>query len=355
MRIDRDDVEAAVVARGAEAWFEQFGITAKLSGGHLRSRWCPKCGEGGSDAFCVNRETLRWDCKRCGLSGGAIDLVAWLAGVDPADFRRALVVVADLAGVAPSLVADPDAAARRAERERQQAAARQAAAEQERADRQASRRRAAAYWDGAWPRDRAGELYLADRGLAGLAGRDDVVRFTTGANVFGAARSANEPCVAVRDVDGVVLSVTARRFPDRIAADARAGRREIKSPTMLGCKTDGTLIGSVASLAPGSTAVLTEGVPDSLAAVLAWPAAVVLGAVGASRVPFVAELAAPIVRRLGGRVVLVPHNDEAGRTASIRAARACIDAGLELGRDLAVVDLGGAKDLNDAWCAGWRP
>jgi hypothetical protein len=79
----------------------------------------------------------------------------------------------------------------------------------------------------------------------------------------------------------------------------------------------------------------------ALAATLAWPSAVVLGANGHGRMRFVAELAARRVKLAGGRFLLCVDADDHGEAAAIAAGRAAMAAGLELDRDLVIVDLSG--------------
>lgn len=131
--------------------------------------------------------------------------------------------------------------------------------------------------------------------------------------------------------------------------------REPKVRGLAGCPTAGTLVGALPDIAGPVTVIIVEGLADALTARLIWPDAVVLGAHGAGRMALIAGHAARRVRLVGGRLGLGCHADDAGESATERAGRAAIAVGLRLGVDLAVIDHGDAKDLNDAWRAGWRP
>ena len=113
--------------------------------------------------------------------------------------------------------------------------------------------------------------------------------------------------------------------------------------------------------APGSLegrareVVLTEGVMDSITARLAWPYAIVLGAHGAGNMPKVARVAAPLVAKLGTRMLVVPHQDKSGIESARAACVSALDAGLSIRKGTLRIVKTGEKDLNDAWTRGWRP
>lgn len=340
-RLDKAEVVAALQARAVLDYFE---IKYRNAGSQLRVKVCVVCG--GDDDMVVSAAVGTWICHRCDARGDIFALVGILVGLDAkVQFPRVFEVARDIARLSArsgTAVCSRSAATATAIADRR----RNDAAEQVR--RQANaRQRAKRYWDSLPTRNGAGEAYLSKRGLEQLIGRDDLVRFTL-PGAFGSHETANEPAVLIRDVDGAPLSVTCRRFPVR---------GKPKTPTMLGCPTEGTLVGSVVDIVAGARVYVTEGIFDALTGAVVWPGSVVLGATGTGRLPFVAELAAPYVLAHGGTMHLVPHADDsgAGRTAAIKAGVAASAAGLVLGKTLFVVRLGGHKDLNDAWCAGWRP
>jgi hypothetical protein len=141
------------------------------------------------------------------------------------------------------------------------------------------------------------------------------------------------------DDKGQVLNVELRRrFPQGDAA---------KTPVLYGCPVHGTFVNSLADVTHERIVVVVEGMTDALTARLAWPDVVVLGAHSAGMFATVVEAAA---RRQPARLFAVPDNDKAGR-AALDDARARADV---LKIPLEVVEVG-AKDLNQAWCDGWRP
>jgi hypothetical protein len=123
--------------------------------------------------------------------------------------------------------------------------------------------------------------------------------------------------------------------------------------------TEGALVGRVTDLDTtgqgADVAVITEGVADTLAAVLAFPGCAIGGANGAGRMVDVARAVVPRIVEARGWLLVVPHNDDAGINAAGDALRLAMDAGLKLRESALAVDLGAEhKDLADAWHAGWR-
>lgn len=102
--------------------------------------------------------------------------------------------------------------------------------------------------------------------------------------------------------------------------------------------------------------IVTEGIADTVTALVAWPQAVVLGANGTGPLPALIDEIAKRVARARTRMFLVPHADERrqGEIAVVAGIERAISAGLRLGYDVNIIDLGHDKDLNDAWCTGWR-
>lgn len=332
-RIEAADVRAELSIRRV---FEAYGVRLHGGGRELRARICPLCGPRSREAVCVNPDRGRWHCKTCDRGGDALAALAGFCGLDVRrDFRELLATGAELAGVIPST--DPaEGARRRAELERA-ATQRRTAEDAARAAEQAEAvERAGSLWSRLALENELGHGYLLGRGLdpAELV-RRGVVRF----------QADGSPVVAMHDESGGVINVVTRR------------REPGDGPKVLGlrgCPVGGTLIGRLSEIAAGARVVIAEGVADSLAAVLAWPSAAVLGAHGAGPYPGVARAAA---RRLlevgGGRLLLAIDNDTAGSWAGTRALTAVVSEGVDPAA-LEIVNLGDHHDLAEAWRAGWR-
>jgi len=224
----------------------------------------------------------------------------------------------------------------------QRRAREQAAFERERATRRAAATAAVpARWAQLARRSAAGEAYLTGRGLdpAELT-RADCVRFD---------RSGN-PAVRLHAYDGAIVNI-ARRMRDPSAP--------CKTPVLPDCTTDGTLVGKVADLditgGGPHVAVLTEGIADTLAGVLAFPSCCVVGASGADRLKHIAAAIAPRLVEARGWLLVVPHVDGGkGEESTADAVIAAERAGLKLDESIHLVDVQPHKDLADAWRAGWR-
>lgn len=332
IRVDKATILEALTPSAVLA---RFGVEGRQRGDELRTRLCPACGPRSRDAVAINLVTGRWVDHAHGCSGDLLALVAAGAGLDIArDFVSVLTIAADIAGVVGADVSDE-------ERTRRRDAAANAAAERAKTDRTHRRERrdaahaaATSAWERLDTRSDAGEAYLKARGLASAVRFGDVL-FAPGGDV----------AVALYAGDGRIVNVVVRRLPGR----------EPKVRGLADCPTAGTLVGALPELESGRDVVVVEGVFDALTARLAWPSAVVLGAHGAGNLPKVAAAAATPVRARGGRLLLVPHADDAGERFAVTAGRAALAGGMRLHHDLIVVDLGGEKDLNDAWRAGWRP
>ncbi len=280
-----------------------------------------------------------WWCWACGEGGDLFEVIAIAHNKDiKRDFPLVLEIAADIAGGAlpgggRGAAAPKVANADESTRSRRDAGNADAVAH------------AGVTWQRLARRSEVGETYLRrDRGLdvEVLLGRD-VVRFF----------QQGDPALALRSLDGsaCILNVVRR---------CMAGRPKVLG--LRGCPNRGALVGAVSELCEGrNVAVIVEGVADALTAALAWPQFVVLGAHGAGQMASVAASAAGRIRALGGRLLLVPHADAdeaglgAGELAAVRAVDAARGAGLRLDVDLELVDLGDAKDLNEAWRRGWRP
>jgi hypothetical protein len=324
-RLDRDTVRSALSPRSV---LDHFGIDARRSGDELRTHSCPECGERTTPAVVMNAITGLWNDFAHGCRGDLWDAIAGYADLDAGrDFRAVLELGAEIAGVAPDALPVDHTLRRAAIQQRSVALV-----AQRREEREVAIAQATPEWSRLAPRSEFGERYLEERGvLAALPS----CRFT----------AAGEVALALHTADGRIVNVVRRRAPGA----------EPKVLGMKACPTAGTFIDALPLIVAGRDVVLVEGLFDSLTARIAWPDAVVLGAHGAGNIERIARAAAPRVKLAGTRLVLVPHSDEAGATAMAAAGLAAHAAGLRLrGGTLVVVDCG-AKDLNDAWRAGWRP
>ncbi len=339
-RILADDVRAALTLA---AVFREAGVRLGGRGRELRASVCPRCGaRSRADAVTVNPARGLWSCKVCGAGGDALDALAAFHGLDArADFPRVLEIGAALAGVTPE--ADPAAAtARRVAAERKRAAELAELEATERARIARAEVTAPAVWSRLDRRDQRGEAYLAGRGLEpGPLVARDLVRFRDGA-----------PAVALYSSRGAIRNVVWRAL--------EPGPNTPKVRGLAGCPTAGTLTGAITAIGAGLDVVACEGLADALAARLAWPGAVVLGAHGAENYAAIVRVAAPLVAAAGGgRLLLCVDDDAAGLRAGLDGVLAAVAAARNAGRDLArmveVVDLAEHHDLADAYAAGWRP
>ncbi|HEX4455692.1 MAG TPA: hypothetical protein VH143_32750 [Kofleriaceae bacterium] len=323
----------------AEDVIAAYGLRARKLGATYRLAECPGCGSKSSSwAIVINTRKGTWGHFGHGRNeGGAcfgdlIDLVAACEGfARRTEWRRVLDRAAEIAGV--QAVTDEQRAelhAQRIERERR------AAAEERRADAE-RRERAAADWQALARRHHDGEAYLQGRGLDHALVAGDLVRFS----------HAGDICVRLHDlVDGELVTVQRR-----LIAPSDPSR---KCHTPAGGTTRGTLCGRIQDIGADDT-IVVEGVADTLTAIQLWPAATVLGAAGAGQLAAVVEAAAPAVRTNGGRLVLVPDDDDVGIRCAANAVIAARHAGLVLERTIELIDLGEHHDLNDAHRAGWEP
>jgi hypothetical protein len=299
---------AAVIAR--------YRIEGRRNVDEFRTRECPKCGQRDRDAVSVNLVTGFWCCFAHGCRGDVLALLAGYAGLgdDAASFADVLALAGDvIAGSGPRdvrrlrTVIEPKWTA-------------------ERLDGAATR--AGRVWASFVTRSPLGEAYVTARGLGDILATG-LVRFAGG----------SAPAVALFDEAGRVVNVVRRMREPTPDAPKHLGLRD--------CPTMGSFVGHVAQVTASSHVVLTEGVFDALTARLAWPGAVVLGAHGAGNLARLADAAAA---RGPASLRAIPHADEAGRR-HMEAARQAVAA---RGGRLELVGLD-TKDLNAAWCVGWRP
>jgi DNA primase len=303
-----------------------YGWKAKRCGTEIESCACPQRADHSRRAFVINANTGRWQCFPCGTSGDLFDFIEAVEGLS--DFPSVVAKAAAIAGVTDAI--DPEERARRRrerilvdEREREEKLARERAAIP----------RASYHWSSLLPRHEAGEAYLEERGCA-AAIEAHIVRF----------EADGSPALPLFNSDGHIRNVVRRRL-----------QGEPKTPGLPDCPTAGTLAHSVIDIEPGRDVVVTEGVFDSITAVVAWKSAIVLGAHGAGNLPKVVKVASRCAARAGTRLLLVPHQDRAGYERAKEAIAHAHTAGLSLHRGTLEIVKTGAKDLNDAWRNGWRP
>lgn len=191
-----------------------------------------------------------------------------------------------------------------------------------------------------------GERYLADRGLdpATLRARGDVVRYRI---------ADGAPSVLLHDLEtGAPINILTRQLDQKPKViSICTGRRNVRS-------TVGTLGGRIRDFDTSGKgpdiAVLVEGISDTLAAFLAFPGYVVLGASNWRQMEAIAAAVAPRVVQARGWLLIGVHDDEEGKRGAVRALQAAIAAGLVLEKSVDTIDIGAHYDLADAWSAGWQ-
>lgn len=319
----------------ASAVLAHYGFKFKRCGTHeIESSSCPRRADHSRRALTMNVSTGLWQCFPCDIRGDLLTFVAEAERLDVTrDFPAVLAAAAAIAGIDGEAVDPARAEAMRAEAERSE----RRALEERQAQAKAAVPKATAHWQALHERGERGEEYLASRGLRSIVGSNSV-RFDD--------EHGGSPAIRLFDVDGSIRNVVRRRLPEL---------GEPKTPGLYGCPTAGTLVHSLGKIQPGGTVVITEGVVDSLTALVAWPGWVILGAHGAGNMGKVAHGASLKAAMCGARVAVVPHDDRAGYKAASSAADAAIAAGLSIVRGTFSFIKHGAKDLNDAWCGGWRP
>jgi hypothetical protein len=336
--LDLEEVRHALDARQV---LDFYAWTYKRAGSELESGACPaRADHSRRRAFVVSARTGRWQCFPCGTKG---DLFTFIAQVEKkdlrSDFPAVLAKAAEIAGVGPSTPDEHDRQLRREEirrqREQREAAER---AERERMERDAVPI-ATSYWSMLPSEHQRGVEYLRERGLGGAVACD-IVRFDIGKYV-------GSPSLALFTSRGEIRNVVRRCLPEI---------GEPKTPGLYDCPTAGTLIGSLREVyASDRDVVVTEGVMDSVTAVLAFEHSIVLGAHGAGNLPDVIRAAARAVVKIRTRLYLVPHHDDRGYECSLEGAELALEEGLSVRARSLVIVRHGEKDLNDAWRRGWRP
>lgn len=309
---------------------DYFGIAYARRGSELRTSMCPACGQRSRDSVCVEAASGLFHCKVCGARGDVFTLIGRYAG--ETSFAAARTIAMQIAGLSDTR--DPEMERRLAERRRQADERRR----RERADLDALRSRLAQSWERYALNNEIGARYLDSRGIPSTDLRH-VVRYS----------EHGYPALPLRDLaTGAIVGIQHRHTEP--GADP-------KIHTVTGSQVAGSaLSGRLSDLAPegADVAVLVEGLADTLVAHLAFPGCAVFGAPGADQLETIARAVAPQVVEARGCVLLVPDNDDGGIRGAAKAVRAAERSGLELDRDLLLVDLGEHHDLADAWRAGWR-
>ncbi len=332
------DVSEVRSALTTTSVLEAYGWKFKKSGGEFESMACPQRADHSRRAFVINAESGRWQCFPCATAGDLFDFIAVAERMSmPGDFGKVLEKAAEIAGVGPPTTSDEE---RKRRRDVWQAE-RQATEERDRTERE-SRDLAAvpiatAYWAGLERKNTKGFDYLSERRVGDVVLVKDAVRFDL--------KHGGSPAVALFTRTGKIRNVVSRRLPEL---------GEPKTPGLYQCPSAGTFINAVSQIEPGRDVYLTEGVMDSITARMAWPDAIVLGAHGAGNLAKIATVAAPEVIRVGSRMCVVPHRDARGFDTSLESCRMALEAGLSERRGTLDIIDHGAKDLNDAWRAGWR-
>jgi len=342
-RIDVDRVRDEVSSeRGARSIIERYGLEVRQrSSRWLRLRECPRCHYVSSSlAIGIRVDGEAWvhhsSAREC--RGDMFDLIGACEGFDARkDFRRALKIAMEMILI-DGEVDDDERIARENERRKR----REDAARAERQRIEAAQISAGNEWARLkrewWKKPRA---YVESRRL-------DARKLIEHGYLL--LDQDGNACVPLFGFDGELVNI-ARRF-------ARPRDPSRKVTCMKDCPhSGGAYLGRLQEIQHGTTAVLTEGIFDSLTAAQIWPERVILGASGKGQLATIARHAAPLILEHGGRLVLVPQNDASGggQDAMVRAGRAAQEAGLVLDRHLFVLDITPHKDLSDAHCHGWRP
>lgn len=357
----RDEVAEKIEVR---ALLAAYGVKFKNGGGRneLQSKECPRRQDHSTpDAFRFNVIKKRWQCFPCNASGDVFTYVAEMENLDcKSEFPAILKRAAEIAGVTTTIVSAEERV-RRAKEMRDQRVARQIQIDAEERDEEyRATSTATAYWNAMRLCDADGERYLRTRGLTPsnvvqLSGR---LRFDCSDHPRRDRWSSDgSPSLALynlqtNQLDGVVR----RRLPDVIDLD-HEDKRKTKAPTLTGCRGSGAMGNPLSAIRTGCDVIATEGIIDSVTSMIAWPDAVTIGSNGTGPLANVIGEIARRVVAVRGRLLLVPHADEKrqGEDAMRPGVRAAVGAGLRIGFNLKIVDLGSAKDLNEAWTQGWRP
>ncbi len=326
--LDIEEIRRALQTRDVLAFYQW---PTKRSGRDLESRACPQRPDHSRRALVITPANGRWYCHACGFGG---DLFTFIGQVENIDFPETLARAAEIAGVVESSMSDEERAAKHAQWRHEREEQERRDAEEIRLRNQQAVPRATAYWESLERTNARGAEYLGERHLSTL----DSVRFDP--------RHGGAPALALYSSRGEIRNVVARRVPEL---------GEPKTPGLYACPSAGTLIDAVTDIRPGRDVIVTEGVIDTITARIAWPDAVILRAHGWANLPLIATVAAPVIANARTKLTLVPHQDQRGFQGALEAAEIAIGAGLSARRGSLTIVKHGAKDLNEAWSAGWRP
>lgn len=325
--LDREVVRAVL---SAPAILEYYQWQTRRSGLWQRSKHCPGCGSGESEAFSVGERGFK--CHRCGEHGDLFALIACFEGIDCGrEFSIVLRVAATIGGVFPGSDAPHDFSHKiklRADLNHQR---------QNEEVRRVEKAvvKATGIWQGLRLRSCSGEAYLGKRGLGELVGRDDLVRFDGQGTIR----------IPLYDHAGRILNVPGRFLP----GVHPSGRRILN---VVGCPTKGSF-GRVDLVADQTgPIVLCEGIFDYLSGLVLWPKRCVLGAHGASQLTYVARGIAQAVQDRSRVLYLVPDTDRAGQREARKALQVVRGGGLGVDQ-VRMYDLGSSADLND-WVTSHR-
>lgn len=315
MRINREVVRSALTI---PELMEHYGYEGRLSGGSHRFNSCPACGDGTDGKFCAQAETCY--CHACGFTGDVFGVLGAILDLDvDVHFVKILTEAAAIAGVEGEEAADFAIQKREQRCVLQEEQDRRRALEYERAELGAGQ-----VWQQLATESGDGLRYLLQRGIRSADVRA-LCRFTS-----------HSVCLPLWR-DGRVVNVVGRRFDTRHPKIRGLDR----------CRTRGSFGRPFLNHGHHGPVVIVEGFFDYLSALEISPSRLVLGAHGCANLGYVAEVAARLVVGTGRSIVLVGHEDEAGRSAMAAATKSAIAAGLPEDAINEYQVGSGCNDLND--------
>lgn len=314
--------DAVLAELSVTEFLEKSGFESEKSGSARRYCVCPVCGPGSTDKA-SGKFWARDDfgnCNACKFSGDLFAVAGAVLDLDTQkDFPAILSACAAMAGVDDSYDLATAQKKLEARQWRRQQEERKARLLRERAERGAP-----VVSSQLKEHSRKGKDYLAGRGIMPqFAGRE--------------CRYGSHSVCLPLGRDGRIVNVVGRRFD--------GGSPKVRG--LAGCGTDGTFGRPVLNKSHVGPVVITEGFMDYLSAKQLSPNRLVLGAHGALRLPYVAEVAAKLIVGTDHGLVLVPHQDSAGLAAMERARAAAIAAGVSPAVITVFEVAAGCNDLND--------
>lgn len=310
----------------------ELGISLRRSGKEWRGE-CPKHASDSKRTLNVNPETGKWTCRSCGAGGDVIRFLEWSREID---FKEALAIVEDLAGVRavrssrPAPAADPLATRRPVLKE--------TAAPRPELEEHVARYEAALAGS-------PGETYLAERGIPlavaqryriGYAAQGEWMHLDDEGRPIRQWRPGRitaphtDPTAAIVNIYGRAASAVPEKWKEWKHDHLRGKRGLFNAPALV--EGDGPLY-------------VCEGVFDALALVAAGLERVIAG-FGLDQWPW--QWARDVEE-----LVFVLDHDEHG--AGQKAARNFARAARLRGRTVWLVPAeayGGAKDVAEAWQRG---